>query len=267
MKEPVMTLHSEMTYDLAGDGTTPQRPSAPAASTPQRVTGRQLCAGIGLSAALAALLGTAITGIARAAAPHWAHTEGLTVLIVAAVYLSVVAGLTIAVGGPRGVSRLLALRRPTARQLGFSFAVLVAAVTAGIGVSLAFSPLSGGVPATMQAIVRAGSDEARLPTATALTWALVVIRLVALTGTAEELLFRGAVYGWLRRYASVGVTIAITAILFTVEHAYYPILIPLVLSYGLAAGWVRHRTSSTATTIAMHIATDLALFLAAVALS
>jgi membrane protease YdiL (CAAX protease family) len=255
----------EITHDPACERVTPHL-TCPAAS-PQRVTGRQLCAGIGLSAALAAVLATAITLIARAVAPHWARTEGLTVLIVAAVYLAVVVGLTIAVGGPRGVSRLLALRRPTARQLGLSLVALVAAVIAGIGVSLAFSPLSGGVPATMQAIVRAGSDEARLPTATALTWALIVIRLVALTGTAEELLFRGAFYSWLRRRASVGVTVAITAVLFTVEHAYYPVLIPLVLSYGLAAGWIRHRTSSTATTIVMHITIDLALFIAAVALS
>jgi membrane protease YdiL (CAAX protease family) len=262
-----MTLHPEMAHDMTRDRATPHHSAGPATDRPRRVTGRQLCAGIGLSAALAVVLATAITWIARAAAPHWARTEGLTVLIVAAVYLAVVAGLTTAVGGPRGVSRLLALRRPTARQLGMSLAVLVVAVAAGISVSLAFSFLSGGVPATMQAIVRAGSDEARLPTATALTWALIVIRLVALTGTAEELLFRGAIYSWLRRRASVSVSIAITAILFTAEHGYYPILIPLVLSYGLAAGWVRHRTSSTATTIAMHVTTDLALFLAAVALS
>jgi membrane protease YdiL (CAAX protease family) len=236
--------------------------ASPEAAGPERVTGRQLCAGLGWSAALAVLLAIAITGVARAAAPHWARTEGLTVAIVAAVYLAVIAGLTIAVGGPRGVHRLLALRRPAARQLGLSLTALVVAVAAGIGVSLAFSSLSGGVPATLRAIV-----EARMPTATALTWALIVIRLLFLTGTAEELLFRGAIYSWLRRRASVPVAVAITAVLFTAEHAYYPVLVPLVLSYGLAAGWVRHRTSSTVTTIAMHITIDLALFLAAVALS
>jgi membrane protease YdiL (CAAX protease family) len=253
-----MTSDTEMTQDRA----IPYHPASP-----ERITGRQLSTGIGASAVLAALLSIAITLIARAVAPQWARTEGLTVLIVAAVYLAVTVGLTIGVGGPRGVSRLLALRRPTTRQWGLSFVTLVGAVTVGIGVSLAFSSLSGGVPATMEAIVRAGSDETRLPTATALTWALIVIRLVALTGIAEELLFRGALYSWLRHRASVGVSIAITALLFTAEHGYYPILIPLVLSYGLTAGWIRHRTSSTATTIAMHVTIDLALFFAAVALS
>jgi uncharacterized protein len=106
-----------------------------------------------------------------------------------------------------------------------------------------------------------------MPTATPLVWALIVVRLAVLTGTAEELFFRGAIYGWLRRYLPVAATITVTAALFGLEHAYYPILLPLVLSYGLAAGWVRHRTQSTVTTIAMHICVDFALFGAAVALS
>ena len=261
-----MTRDSEMTHDLACERAGREHTASPAGG-PQRVSGRQLCVGIGLSVALAAVLAVVITVIARVTAPQWARTEGLTVMIVAAVYLAVIVGLTIAVGGPRGVHRLLALRRPAALELGLSLTALVVAVAAGIGVSLAFSSFSGGVPATLRAIVAAGSDEARMPTATALTWALIVIRLLFLTGTAEELLFRGAIYSWLRRRASVPVAVAITAVLFTAEHAYYPVLVPLVLSYGLAAGWVRHRTSSTVTTIAMHITIDLALFLAAVALS
>jgi hypothetical protein len=61
-----MSPTSEITHDLTRKRTRPQRLAAPAADVPQRVTGRQLCAGIGLSAALS----TAITLIARAAAPH-----------------------------------------------------------------------------------------------------------------------------------------------------------------------------------------------------
>jgi membrane protease YdiL (CAAX protease family) len=117
----------------------------------------------------------------------------------------------------------------------------------------------------MRAIVRAGSDEARLPTATALTWGFIIVRVLFLVGPAEELLFRGALYGWLRRRAPVGVTIAVTTVAFAIEHSYYPILLPLVCACGLALGWVRHRTHSTATTIAMHICVDVALLSAAVA--
>ncbi len=154
---------------------------------------------------------------------------------------------------------------PAVRRPGL--AVLALAVLAALAVSLMFSPLSDGVVATLRAIVRSGSDQARMATATPLIWALIVVRLLALTGTAEELFFRGALYGWLRRRWSVPVAVAVSAVLFALEHGYYPVLLPLVLSYGLAAGWVRHRTHSVAVTIVMHVAIDLSLFLSAVALS
>jgi hypothetical protein len=67
--------------------------------------------------------------LACAIAPQWAHTEGLTVLIVAEVYLALIAGLAL---------------------------------------SMAFSPLSGGPVATLEAIVQAGSDESRMAAATPL---------------------------------------------------------------------------------------------------
>jgi membrane protease YdiL (CAAX protease family) len=146
-----------------------------------------------------------------AAAPHWARTDGLTVLIVAEAYLAVIAGLVIAARGPARARDLLAIRRPTARQLAWSLVVLLAAVAASIAVSLTFSPLTSGITATLKEIVRSGSDQARMPTATPLVWTLIVIRLAALTGPAEELFFRGALYGWLRRYLPVAATITATA--------------------------------------------------------
>lgn len=184
-------------------------PAAPPG--PGRMTGRQLTAGIGLSVLLAAVLGTLTSLAARAAAPHWARTDGLTVLIVAEAYLAVIAGLVIAARGPARARDLLAIRRPTARQLSWSLVVLLAAVAASPAVSLAFSPLTGGITATLKEIVRSGSDQARMPTATPLVWTLIVIRLAALTGPAEELFFRGALYGWLRRYLPVAATITATA--------------------------------------------------------
>jgi membrane protease YdiL (CAAX protease family) len=234
-------------------------------SARDRVTGRQLATGIGLSVALAAVAAGATSTLAGVWAPGWAHSEGLTVLVVAEVYLAVILGLSVAVGGRAGVVGLLALHRPGLRQLGWAMVVLVAAVTASAAVSLALSPFSGGPAATMTAVVRAGSDEARLPTATALTWLLIVVRVLFLVGPAEELFFRGALYSWLRRRSSVGVTIAATTVAFAVEHSYYPILLPLVCACGLAVGWVRHRTHSTVTTIAMHMCVDAALLCAAVA--
>jgi membrane protease YdiL (CAAX protease family) len=52
---------------------------------------------------------------------------------------------------------------------------------------------------------------------------------------------------------------AVTAVLFALEHVYYPVLTPLMLTCGLATGWVRHRTGIIAATIPIHIAVDLAV--------
>jgi len=198
---------------------------APAAIAPchrTRITGRELAAGVGTGLGLAVAAAMATSLIARAAAPRWAHTEGLTVLIVAEVYLAVIAGLLIAVRGRAGAARLLALRRPQARHVRLALALAVAATAAGLAVSLAFSPLSGGPVATLQAIVRDASDEARMPAATPLVWALILIRILALTGTAEEMLFRGALYGWLRSRFSVPATIALTTGLFRARALLLP---------------------------------------------
>ena len=249
---------------MTATGRTLDSPRSPIAT---RISGRQLAGGLAAAAALAAILAGATVLLARALAPQWARTEGLTVLVVAEVYLALIAGLVIGAGGLSGARRLLALRRPAPRQAGAALVLVVAACAAGLAISMAFSPLSGGPVATLEAIVRAGSDESRMAAATPLVWALIVIRVAALTGVGEELLFRGALYGWLRRRLSVPPAIAVTTVLFALEHAYYPVLIPLVLTFGLAAGWVRHRTGTIATTIPMHIAVDLGLFFAAMALA
>ena len=213
-------------------GRPPDSPPPGTTVSAARISGRQLAAGLGAAAALAAVGAGVTIPLARAIAPQWAHTEGLTVLIVAEVYLALAAGLVIGVGGLAGAGRLLALRRPAPRQVGAALAVAVGACAAGLAVSMAFSPLSGGPVATLEAIVRAGSDESLMVAAT-----------------------------------PVPPVIAITAVLFACEHAYYPVLLPLVLSFGLAAGWVRQRTGTVGATIPMHIAVDLSLFLAAVALA
>ena len=51
-------------------------------------------------------------------------------------------------------------------------------------------------------------------------------------------------------------------VLFGIEHL-YPIVMPLAVIYGLAAGWVRWRTGSTFNTWIMHVLTDGLMFWAA----
>jgi sodium transport system permease protein len=109
-------------------------------------------------------------------------------------------------------------------------------------------------------VVRRATDMARFPGATGLDWALIVPRALLLAGIAEELLFRGVLFGWLARHLRVWASIVVTAVLFTAEHGYYPVLLPLGLVFGLALGWLRARTGSVLPGVAIHILTDSMLF-------
>ncbi len=228
-----------------------------------RVGGRRLLAALALAAALAVLFVLACRWLALAFAPAWAAAGGLVVLQVAAVYLAVIVALIVAMGGTAGLSYRLAVRTPAGRDLARGGLALAAAITACTVIYVLLGLINGGIGATLTSLIAAGSDLSRLPTATASILALILVRVVLLAGVAEELLFRGLLYGWLRAHLTPAATIAITTALFAAEHAYYPILLPLVIALGLATGWVRHATGGTTVPITMHIATDLGLFAAA----
>jgi membrane protease YdiL (CAAX protease family) len=193
--------------------------------------------------------------------------QALVVLLVAEAYLGVTRGLAIGVGGPRGVRDKLALRAAPPGQFVMALAWwALAAATAGL-IYLAWGAIAGDPEALITSTVRAASDADRLPTASGIVLILIFVRAGLLTGLGEELLFRGALYGWLRLRLSPAPTVLLTALLFVLGHGVRPVLIPLVLCYGLAAGVVRHRSSSTLTTLTIHVLTDLGLFAAAVALT
>jgi uncharacterized protein len=87
---------------------------------------------------------------------------------------------------------------------------------------------------------------------------------------AEELFFRGALYGWLRGHLSALPTILLTSVLFGFEHTAWGVpmprlffLMPLAFVYGIAVGWVRERTGSTLNTAVMHVVVDAALLIVA----
>ena len=73
--------------------------------------------------------------------------------------------------------------------------------------------------------------------------ALALARACVLAPLGEELLFRGALYGWIRRRLGARTTIGVTAVLFAVIHP-LPILWPAVALLGVGAGWAREKTGS-----------------------
>jgi uncharacterized protein len=106
----------------------------------------------------------------------------------------------------------------------------------------------------------------RLATASAVSLVLIIVRAGLLAGVGEELLFRGALYGWLRSRWSARVAIIVTTVAFTAGHG-LPIVFPAVIVFGLLSGWLRERTGSTLNTLVMHVLGDTSMLAAAWTLS
>jgi membrane protease YdiL (CAAX protease family) len=228
------------------------------------VSGRSVLAVLGLWLALAAVLGGAGWYGASALAPKGATSETPTLVVVFLVYaLFPVAALI--VYRPVGVRDQLRFGFTRGRDLVLGLLVWLVILVTAVVVYAVIGLVSGSLTGPALAVVRDATDMARIPHADGFDWFLIVVRAVLLAGITEELLFRGVLFGWLRRYLPAWATIVITAVPFTLEH-YFPVLFPLVLLYGIGLGWLRERTGSLLPGLIAHLLTDTLLFVAALAL-
>jgi membrane protease YdiL (CAAX protease family) len=82
--------------------------------------------------------------------------------------------------------------------------------------------------------------------------ALIVPTVCLLAPACEEMLFRGVIYGWLRRHLPALPVIAITASVFAAAHLLPP-LFPTLFVFGVAAAAMREWTGSTLNSFLMHV--------------
>ena len=80
----------------------------------------------------------------------------------------------------------------------------------------------------------------------------VVISIVFFAPMAEEVLFRGLLFGALQKWFSARWTILLTAGLFALIHMQVIYFFPIFL-VGLLCGWARHRSGSLAVPMLLHI--------------
>ncbi|MBI3614890.1 MAG: CPBP family intramembrane metalloprotease [Candidatus Omnitrophica bacterium] len=90
-------------------------------------------------------------------------------------------------------------------------------------------------------------NESRTPI---LGWLLFLVVVVG--PVAEEMFFRGLLYGWLRVRIGVGRALILSALLFAGLHANLLAFLPII-GLGLLLGWVYERTGSLAVPIAVHL--------------
>lgn len=223
------------------------------------VSGRRLLLAIALILLLAAGVGTLTFIIVRAINPAWMASVDFVVLVVAEVYASVIAALLLAFGGWAGVRKRLAFRYTGGRDLVLALGVLVLLQSVSILVYVLLSPILGSPQSTLLQELRLTTDLSRLSSADALALGLIVIRACLLSPLAEELVFRGALFGWVRRRLPALPTILLTSVLFSAIHTYVPfslqVQLPLfsgIFLGSIALAWVRERTGSSLNTFVMH---------------
>ncbi len=162
-------------------------------------------------------------------------------------YVALAIAFLIVFGGLGGVRKRLGFRYTNTRDIGFTLAVWVASVLAGGLAEAAFTPLLGKPPATSRPSYSLGlvHDPVFLT--------LMVFSLVLLGPVCEELLFRGALFGWVNRYTAPVLGIFVTAVIFALAHAILA-LFPFLFVMGLSLGLVYWRTGSTFNSSILHMA-------------
>jgi membrane protease YdiL (CAAX protease family) len=223
------------------------------------VSGRRLLLALALILLLAAGVGTLTFLIVLAINPAWMASVDFVVLVVAEVYASVIAALLLAFGGWAGIRERLAFRYTGGRDLLLALGVLVLLKSVSILVYVLLSPILGSPQSTLLQEFRLTTDLSRLSSANALALGLIVIRACLLSPLAEELVFRGALFGWVRRRLPALSTILLTSLLFSAIHTYVPfslqVQLPLfsdIFIGSIVVAWIRERTGSSLNTFVMH---------------
>lgn len=216
--------------------------------------GRRLLLAVTTGVAAAAAAGNATVAAAHAFAPTWANDMNkLAPIVIAVVYTAVVASLLLVMGRTPAQRRsLLGLRPVSARSLLYGVAAWGGAYVVAATLYLASGAVGGsGVQDVVDLLMSVGADNGRLNGASVALATVILLRILLLSPLAEETLFRGALFGWLRTRLSATSTVLITGIAFGLIHQ-SPTFLPLAIVVGIAAGWIREHTGSVLVTVAAH---------------
>ena len=222
-------------------------------------SGRRLLLAVLLWLVIGAVVDGATLLALRVLAGSWvaSHRAGLSAVLIAEAYISLLAALLLAFGGLTGLRDRLGFRYTSAADIGGALLVWIGALLAGGIVTAALAPLIGEPPSNAVSLLRRSFDP--------LFVAVIVPTICLLAPITEELLFRGALFGWLRSRLPSSAAIVVTAALFAGAHL-LPTLFPVLFVFGLGATWVRERTGSTLNSFAMHATQNTFAVLATYAL-
>jgi uncharacterized protein len=155
----------------------------------------------------------------------------------------------------------LVLRGARARYFLLAPVALLLTLAASALVYAVLSPWTGGVGAATGQVLSIATDVKWIGQAPLLVWVIATVRGTLLAPLFEELLFRGALLGWLGGRLPAFIAACVSAALFAGMHG-FPVVMPYAFLFGLAAAWLRLRSGSTLPGLLMHALNSL-LFLVA----
>ena len=217
-------------------------------------SGARLVLALGCAAAAATASGISAAKLASAVAPAWAADPArLAPVVIAVVYAAIIIALLAVMGRTRGQRRnLLSLRGLDRRSVALGVVAWAAAYMAAVAAYAVMDPITGtDVDQLGGLLMSLGADNGRLHEASAPLVAIILVRILILSPIAEELIFRGALYTWLRTKLPAWTTILVTGLGFALMHQ-SPVFLPLAVLVGITAGWIREKTGSVVVPMAVH---------------
>jgi membrane protease YdiL (CAAX protease family) len=214
---------------------------------------------VGVWIGLSVVVGIATFAVGNAVSPEWAaDPDNVAIVITTEVYTLLVASILLIAGGGARNRTAIALNRVSARDIATALIALAAVYAVSAIVYLVLEFIASPDPSAVDIVLGIGSDGGRLADAGFWATGLIFVRILILVPLGEELLFRGALFSWIRRRLSAGITIGVTAVLFAVIHG-FPIILPAALLFGVAMGWVREQTGSVVPGIVAHSVNGIVL--------
>lgn len=234
-------MSSRRTHEEAHSARTDLQPDP--ARGPRALSGRQLGFAILAWLVLSALAGAGTYLLAGGALA----AQALAAIIVAEANLILVVALVAAAGRWPAAVEAFGLRL---RWRDAAAGVLVGGLTS-VALILVYA-LVGAWGPFADALVWVGRDGDRLGVVALPIAVLSIVRATFLSPVGEELLFRGALFGWLRTRLPAWLTVVLTSALWTPAHFGIPAALPYVFVLGLVMGWMRERYGSVMPGLIFH---------------